>query len=66
MNGQILFGRRLQLLGAVMRPPPNLPLGQIREPALHLVDPRGTRRREVQLEIRVHRQPVVDHRGPDV
>ena len=37
--------------------PADLALGQIREPALHSVDPRGTRRREVQV------QPVVGRRG---
>lgn len=46
-----------------MSPPSDLPLGQIREPLLHLDDPRGTRRREVQVEVRVPRQPGVDHRG---
>ena len=63
MNGRILFNRRLQLLGAAMRPALDLPLGQIREPALHLVDPRGTRRRQVQVEVRMHRQPGMEHRG---
>lgn len=63
VNGKIRFDHGLWILRAAMRPPVDLALDQICEPALHRVDPRGTHRREVQVEMWVRRQSVVDHRG---
>lgn len=60
---QVLLDRTLERGRAAMHSPAELLLGEVREPALDLVDPRGTGRREVQVEARVSQHPTMDHLG---
>ena len=50
----------LQLAGTAMHAAAQLLLRERREPALHEIDPRTPRRREVHMEARVPGQPAVD------
>src|SRR5262245_51075928 len=53
----------LEFAGAEMNTATQLLLGQRGEPAFDEVDPRGARRREVQMEARMADQPAMDRRG---
>ena len=62
MFGQVRLDRFLQRLDCFERPTPDPLLGDRSEESFDLVDPGGTRRREVDNEPRVFRQPSF-HRG---
>ena len=55
--------RSLQVLGAGERPALQPTSAQNGEPALHEIEPRRARRREVEVEPGMLQQPVVDQLG---
>src|SRR5260221_1972459 len=59
----VLANRAFEFDGGAMRSASQLLVGEVREEALHLVDPRGAGRSEVKVEARMAKQPALDERG---
>jgi hypothetical protein len=56
----VVQDRGFQGAGTAVHAPPELFLGEQREPPFHDIDPRGADRREMQMEARPLRQPASD------